>query len=59
MVDDVEPAAPEGGDVLHDDEAGSKTANSVGDSCPEAGPGAVDAFAFSGVADVLVTPSSE
>jgi hypothetical protein len=57
-VDDVEPAPQEGGDVLHEDELGSKDANGVSDGGPEAGFGASDAFAFAGVGDVLVTPSS-
>jgi hypothetical protein len=49
----VESPAQEGGDVLHEDEAGSKTANGVGDGVPEARAGPVDAFAFPCVADVL------
>jgi len=55
---DVEPAAQEGGDILHEHEPGSKVANRVGDRSPEAGGGASDAFAFAGVGDVLVTPNS-
>jgi hypothetical protein len=58
-LDDVEPSSQEGGDVLHEHAAGSKNANGVGDASPEAGSGAVDAFAFARVRDVLVTPSSE
>jgi len=57
-VDDVEPAAQEGGDVLHEHELGSKNANGVGDGSPKAGFGASDAFALAGIRDVLVTPSS-
>jgi hypothetical protein len=57
-LDGVEPAPQEGGDVLHEDESGSKVANGVGDGSPEAGGGAADAFAFAGVGDVLVTPNS-
>ena len=57
-MDDVEPAAQEGGDVLHEHELGSKNANGVGDGGPEAGFGASDAFAFAGIRDVLVTPNS-
>jgi len=57
-LDDVEPASQEGGDVFHEHEPGSKVANGVGDGGPEAGPGAGDPFAFAGVGDVLVTPSS-
>src|SRR4051794_18607299 len=46
-------APQEGGDVFHEHESGSKVANGVGDRSPEAGGGAVDAFAFAGVGDVL------
>lgn len=57
-MDDVEAAAEEGGDVLHEHEPGSKYANGVGDGSPEAGLGARDAFAFAGVGDVLAGEAS-
>jgi hypothetical protein len=57
-VDGVEPTAEEGGDVLHEDVAGLKRANDAGDGCPQAAVDTGDAFAFAGVADVLVTPKS-
>jgi hypothetical protein len=57
-VDDAEPPSQEGGDVLHEHVVGSKVANGVGDGGPEAGLGAGDAVAFTGVGDVLVIPNS-
>jgi hypothetical protein len=57
-VDDVEPAPQERGDVLHEDELGSKDANGVGDALPQAGVLPGDPGAFAGVGDVLVIPSS-
>jgi hypothetical protein len=52
-VDDVEPSAQEGGDVLHEDELGSKYANGVGDAAPQARVGAGDPGLPARVADVL------
>ena len=57
-MDDLEAAPEQGGDVLHEDELGSKNANGVGDPVPEAGVLPGDPGPLAGVADVLVIPNS-